>query len=89
MSIQESCFHGIFQNKPSAIPVRVLTDGNQWRGCMKLVSETSTALSNGTNGVGLGTGLGDNMKFHFMEFTENLHGIPHYLTDYQTIMGTY
>ena len=56
---------------------------------MKQVSETSAALSNGTNGVGLGTGPGDNMKFHFMEFTENLHGIPHYLTDYQTIMGTY
>ena len=89
MSIQESYFHGIFQNKPSVIPVRVLTDGNRWRRCMKRVSKTSAALSNGTNGVGLGTGPGDNMKFHFMEFTENLHGIPHYLTDYQTIMGTY
>ena len=89
MSIQESCFHGIFQNKSSAIPVQVLTDGHRWRGCMKRVSETSAALSNGTNGVDLGTGPGDNMKFHFMEFTENLHGIPPYLTDYKTILGMY
>ena len=89
MSIRESCFHGIFQNKPSAIPVRVLTDRNRWRGCMKRVSETSAALSNGTNGVGLGTGPADNMKYHFMDFTENLNGIPNYLTNYQTILGTY
>ena len=65
-------------------------DRQKWRVCLKHVSEMLQALSNGSNGVGLGTTLPtDLLKFHFFEFTTNLQGIAQKLTNYQAILGTY
>ena len=60
---------GILQNQPPAIPVRVLTDKQKWRVCVKNVSEMSPALSNGgNNGVGFGTtSATDVLKFNFFK----------------------
>ena len=79
------------QNQPPAIPVRVLMDKQKWRVCMKHVSETSPALSNGgNNGVGLGTtSATDVLKYNFFEFTTNVQGMAQNLTTYQGILGTF
>ena len=82
---------GILQNQPPAIPVCVLTDTQKWRVCMKHVSETSPALSNGgNNGVGLGTtSAADVLKYHFFEFMTNVQGMALNLMTYQGILGMF
>ena len=82
---------GILQNQPPAIPVCLLTHTQKWRVCMKHVSETLPALSNGgNNGVGLGTtSAADVLKFHFFEFTTNVQGMALNLTTYQGILGMF
>ena len=78
------------QNQPEAIPVRILTDKRHWRVCLKNVSETSAALSNGgANGVGLGTTNADALKFHFFQFTTNIQGMAQHLNTYQAILGMF
>ena len=79
------------QNQPPAIPVRILTDTKRWRVCLKHVSETLQALSNGgNNGVGLGTTPPiDVLKFHFFEFMTNTQGMAQNLMTYQGILGTF
>ena len=82
---------GILQNQPPAVPVRILMDTQKWRVCMKHVSETWPALSNGgNNGVGLGTtSAADVLKYHFFELTTNVQGMAPNLTTYQGILGTF
>ena len=66
-------------------------DTRKWRVCMKHVSQTSQALSNGgNNGVGLGTTpAADVLKYHFFEFTTNVQGMALNLMNYQGILGTF
>ena len=54
-------------------------------------SETLPALSNGGNtGVGLGTtSVADVLKYHFFEFTTNIHGMAQNLRTYQGVLGTF
>ena len=79
------------QNQPPAIPVCVLTDTQKWTVCMKHVSETSLALSNGGNNhVGLGTtSAADVLKYHLFEFMTNVQGMAENLTTYHGILGTF
>ena len=66
-------------------------DTQNWRVCMKCVSEMSQALSNGgNNGVGLGTtSATDVLKYHFFEFTTNIHGMAQNLRTYQGVLGMF
>ena len=58
---------------------------------MKHVSETSLAMSNGGNyGVGLGTtSVADVLKYHFLEFTTNIHSMAWNLRTYQGVLGMF
>ena len=58
---------------------------------MKHVSETLPALSNGGNyGVSLGTtSVADVLKYQFLEFTTNIHGMAQNLTTYQGVLGMF
>ena len=82
---------GILQNQPPAIPIRVLTDTQKWTVCIKHVSETLPALSNGgNNSVGFETtSAADVLKYHFFEFTTNVQGMAQNLMTYQGILGTF
>ena len=59
----------IFQNLPDVCPVRIIMDKLMWCACMKNISETSAALSNGAqHGVGLGRNGINARKKHFFLF---------------------
>ena len=66
-------------------------DAQNWRVCMKHVSETSQALSNGgNNSVGLGTtSAADVLKYHFIEFTTNIHSMAQNLRTYEGVLGMF
>ena len=80
----------IFQHLPDTCLVQILSDQVKWWACMKNVSKTSAALSNGQNcGVGLGQHSNDANKRHFLYF-DNAPAIPPtnaFHATYQAVMG--
>ena len=77
----------IFQILPDTNPVQTITDKTIWWACMKNVSETSTALSNGqAHGVGLPR-TGNNAHKRYLLYFNNNPTLPPAYTNYACALG--